>query len=100
MTTEQKDNIVAAQTTEAPVLLIELNADQIAVSHKDVLNLSTDELQDMAARAFNSALKGKLQSAVNMAIKAKYIAEGKGRKALAEECEKEIQAGLKLIRSL
>jgi hypothetical protein len=98
MTTEQKNAIVEGQQTESPVVLIEVDSNQMAVAAE--LSLSLDDLTDMAGRAFNSVLKGKIQSAINSTIKAKYIAEAKGRKVLAEECEKEIQAAMKLMRSI
>lgn len=97
MTTEQKSEIVAAQMTEVPTVLFEIDAAQIAVlTELDLM----EECEDIARAAFASVVKGKMQSAIDRAIKAKYIAEGKGKKALAEECEAEIQKGLKLKRAL
>jgi len=100
MTSEQKKTIVEAQQVEGTVLLITVNADQLAVAARNVLDLDAEKLQDMAERAFNSALKGKMQAAINAAIKAKYMAECRGRINTAADCEKEIQNGTKLMNNL
>lgn len=98
MTDIQKQAIVEAQHTERPVLLVEVDDAQLAVATE--LGLDVEELQTIAVSAFQSSMRGKIQAAIDRAIKAKYIAEGKGKKALSEECEAEIQKGLKLKRAL
>lgn len=97
MTTEQKETITAAQFTERPTFVIEIDAAQEAVlTELDLM----DDVEDIARAAFASVVKGKMQSAIDRAIKAKWLAETKGKKALSEECESEIQKGLKLKRAL
>lgn len=97
MSNETKQAILEAQHTERPVVLVELSDAQVAV----VAELGiADDLQVIADAALASVLKGKMQSAIDRAIKAKYLAEGKGKASLAAAMEEEIQRGLRLKREL
>lgn len=98
MTQEMKSNLEDALLAEKSVLLIELTEDQSVVA--EFLDIDMEDLQRVADAAFNSALKGKVAAVRDRAIKAKYIAEGKGKVALSEECEKEVQQAMKLYRLL
>ena len=97
MTTEQKNNAVEAKAAEATVILVELSEAQTQVLTE--LGLLADR-DNIAASAFASAVRGKLQSSIDRAIKAKYEADSRGKKAVSEELEKEIQRGIALKRSL
>jgi hypothetical protein len=101
MTQEQQENLQEQQALEAAYnrthSTMEWSEAQLAVlTELDLL----DDKSSILESAVASVVKGKMQSAIDRAIKAKYIAEGKGKKALAEECEIEIQKGLKLKRAL
>lgn len=97
MSNEQKVAMAEARAAEATVVLIELDEAQVAAMAE--LGL-TDDRDNIAAAAFNSALKGKVAGVRDRAIKAKYIAESKGKPALSAECEKEIQAAIRLYKML
>jgi hypothetical protein len=97
MTDEQKQNMQDANAAVAVTALVTLSEAQL----KALKELGIyDDKEQIAQAAFDSSVRGKLQSSIDRAIKAKYLAEGKGKKALASECEVEIQAGLKLKREL
>lgn len=98
MTQIQKTNMIEAMDAEKSVLLVELTEDQANVA--EFLGIDAEDMQRMADAAFNSAMKGKVAAVRDRAIKAKYVAEAKGKIALAEECEKEIQSATRLYRLL
>lgn len=97
MSNEQKEALEAASAAEATVILVELDAAQLeALNELDLVN----KRDEIASAAFAAALRGKVQSQCDKAIKAKYIAQSKNKPALAEECEKEIQTWIKLKQRL
>jgi hypothetical protein len=89
----------AAEKLSPTKSLVVLDDNQIAVL-KELDLYDGDTVDEMARAALASVIKGKMQAAIDRAIKAKYLAEGKGKKTLAEECEAEIQRGLALKRKL
>lgn len=97
MNTEQKEALEAAKQAESTVILVELDANQVAAL--EALDI-TEKRDDIASASFAAALRGRVQSAADKAIKAKYIALSKNKQALADECEKEIQMYLKLKQKL
>lgn len=97
MSAEQKQALEAATAAEATVILVELDAAQVeALAHLE----ATDKRDEIASNAFAAVLRGKVQSAMDKAIKAKYIAQSKNKPAVAEECEREIQVIIKLKQKL
>lgn len=94
MTTEQKNNLLEAIDAESKVLLIGLTDDMLMVGTE--LGFNVDDLQKFAIAAFESMMRGKVQSSVDRAIKAKYIADCKGKVAVSSELEAEIQKGIQL----
>lgn len=97
MSETQVQNLKAAKSAESTVVLIELDAAQLEAMNELGITESRD---DIASAAFAAALRGKVQSAADKAIKAKYIAQSKNKVALAEECEKDIQMFIKLKQRL
>lgn len=97
MNNEQKQALQAATAAEATVILVELDAAQTEALKELDLENKRDEI---ASAAFAAALRGKVQSQCDKAIKAKYIAQSKNKSAVAEECEKEIQTWIRLKRRL
>ena len=97
MTDQQKAVAVEAKQAEATVILVELTDAQTKVM--DELGITADR-DNIAESAFASALRGKMQSAIDKAIRAKYEADSRGKKALSEELEREIQRGIVLKRGL
>lgn len=97
MSNEQKVAMQAAKEAEAVVILVELTEAQVAVMKE--LGI-TEQRMDIAASAFASALRGKLQSSIDRAIKAKYEADSRGKKAVSDALQAEIQAGLAMKRNL
>lgn len=97
MSTDQKQALEAATAAEATVILVELDATQVeALAYLEV----TEKRDEIAGNAFAAVLRGKVQSAMDKAIKAKYIAQSKNKPAVAEECEKEIQKLIRLKQKL
>lgn len=97
MNNEQKEVLVAAKAAEATVVLVELDdAQTVALKYLEI----SEQRDSIAASAFSSVLRGKVQSAMDRAIKAKYIADAKNKPAVAAECEREIQKLLAMKRSL
>jgi hypothetical protein len=97
MTQEQKQNLEDVKAAEQVVVLVELTENQTAVLHE--LEIFEDR-DNIATSAFASALRGKMQSAIDKAIKAKYEADSRGKKAVSAELETEIQRGIVLKRGL
>lgn len=98
MTAEQKQNLTEALESESTVALIEM--DQFQLSAMEKLGIEQEEMNKMAASAFASVLRGKVQGVIDRAIKAKYHAMNKGKDALSAECESEIQEFMNLKRTL
>lgn len=98
MTAEQKQNLSEALESESSVALVEMDQYQLAAMEK--LGIDSEEMNKIAASAFASALRGKVQSVIDRAIKAKYHAMNKGKDALSAECEAEIQEFMNLKRKL
>ena len=97
MTAEQQKNMEDAKAAESTVILVELDEYQVAALKAcDAL----EDRDDMAKSSFASVLRGKVQGKIDRAIKAKYLAEGKGRVAVATECEVEIQRFIQIKRSI
>lgn len=97
MSNEQKQAMLEATAAEATVVLVELDAAQLeALNELDLVN----KRDEIASAAFAAALRGKVQSQCDKAIKAKYIAQSKNKPALAEECEVEIQTWIRLKQRL
>lgn len=97
MSNEQKQAMLDATAAEATVILVELDTAQLeALNELDLVN----KRDEIASAAFAAALRGKVQSQCDKAIKAKYIAQSKNKPALAEECEKEIQTWIRLKQRL
>lgn len=97
MNNEQKQAMLEATAAEATVVLVELDTAQLeALNELDLLN----KRDEIASASFAAALRGKVQSQCDKAIKAKYIAQSKNKPALAEECEKEIQTWIRLKQRL
>ena len=101
MTTEQEKELKDAKIAEAVYermhVTVELSEAQVSVMTE--LGI-TEEKNNIATSAFASALRGKMQSAIDKAIKAKYAADSRGKKAVSTELEAEIQRGIVLKRSL
>lgn len=97
MSNEQKQVLEDAKLAEQTVILVELDANQLNALRELGIEEKRD---DIASAAFAAALRGKVQSQCDKAIKAKYIAQSKNKVALAEECEKEIQVLIKLKQKL
>lgn len=97
MTEQNKENAIEAKAAEQVVVLVELTDAQVSVMKE--LGI-TDDRDNIATSAFASALRGKMQSAIDKAIKAKYEADSRGKKAVSTELEAEIQRGIVLKRSL
>jgi len=98
MTKEQKENLEEALAAEGTVALVVMDQFQLAAMSE--LGIEQDEMNKMAASAFASVLRGKVQGVIDRAIKAKYHALNKGKEALANECESEIQKFMNLKRKL
>lgn len=97
MSNEQKNALEAAKTAEQTVILVELDDAQVeAMAYLEV----SEQRDTIASNAFAAALRGKVQSQCDKAIKAKYIAQSKNKPALAEECEVEIQKLIRLKQKL
>ena len=97
MTDANKVNALEAKQAEATVVLVELSEAQVeAMAELGIL----DDRDQIATSAFSSALRGKVQSSIDRAIKAKYEADTRGKKAVSAELESEIQKGIALKRKL
>jgi hypothetical protein len=94
MTETQKKNLTEALEAESNVLLIELSEDMQLVATE--LGFDVLDLTKMAIASFESVMRGKVQASVDRAIKAKYLADCKGKTALSSELESEIQKGIML----
>jgi hypothetical protein len=92
----QAAELVAAKAAEANRLLIDLSDDMKIVLTE--LGIDIADAGKFAVSAFESVMRGKVQSAIDRAIKAKYLADCKGKAAMAAELEKEIQSGIILKR--
>lgn len=97
MTEQNKVNAVEAKAAEATTVIVDLTETQVEALK--ILGIFEDR-NKIAESAFASALRGKVESANVRAIKAKYEAEQRGKKAVAAELEAEIQAGIALKRKL
>lgn len=97
MTEQNKVNAIEAKAAEQVVVLVELTDAQVSVMKE--LGI-TEDRDNIATSAFASALRGKMQSAIDKAIKAKYEADSRNKKAVSVELEAEIQRGIVLKRSL
>ncbi len=98
MTSEEIKANIEAKDAEQTVLLIEVSDGQKAVL--DALGISVKEANTLAETFFTNGIKGKLQASIDRAIKAKYLADSKGKVALSAEYEKEIKHGLSLKSDL
>lgn len=94
-----KANQLAAQEALMKINFIQVELTETQVKAMKELGI-TDDRHAIAEAAFASVLRGKVESAINKAIKAKYLADSRGKKAVSDELEKEIQASIKLKREL
>lgn len=97
MSNEQKQAMQDAIAAEHNTVLVDLDDAQLeALLELDAFS----KRNEIASAAFAAALRGKVQSMADKAIKAKYIASSKNKPAVAEECEKEIQTWIRLKQRL
>jgi hypothetical protein len=94
----QKTNLIEAKQAEQTVLLIELDDAQIEVLKG--LGIDVEVANKLAAYAFSSVLRGRVQGVMDKAIKMRYQAEMKGKKVLVEEFDREIQSTIRMKRSI
>lgn len=97
MTDEQKQANAEANKLDATTAFVTLSDAQMKALRELELY---DGRKNVAQAAFDSAVRSKLQASIDRAIREKYMAEGKGKKELAAEYEKEIQRGMALKREL
>lgn len=95
---EQVNNMLEALERDGVSTYVDFDQYQIAAMEK--LGIDKEEASKIANSAFASALRGKVQSVIDRAIKAKYHAMNKGKDALSAECEAEIQEFMNLKRKL
>jgi hypothetical protein len=102
MSVEQQQNLAEQQMLEAKWerehVTVSISEAQLTVIAE--LDLDRDKVVEIAQNAFDSQIRGKLQASIDRAIKAKYLAESRGKKNTAADCEEAIQRGLRLKREL
>ena len=86
MTTEQKNELVAAKMAERTMVAAEITDTILAIA--DACGMDIDDMTEVANQYFLSGMRGKLQKPIREAEQAFITATRRGKTAVAEEAAK------------